>query len=623
MNIVLTKSFLIVFIASLISSWFVSSLLELLGKPIDSVLIDLIVFVVFIAVWIICSALVSWIAKKPFMKALERDAYSFLPSIVLLLFLFAPLIAESGANLPAGFENFPILLFAKLLLILVISLFVTIKVLLLSKELFELYHKKTSSKINSFHLTIFSAVIFFLIISWMLASSYFSFNIPAPDLWIFNQNFWNTLHGNFMYSTRLHGNYFVVDHFAIFLIFLIPIYALYQSPITLMIIQTAFIVLSVISLYLIAKKQFDCRFAGFSFAVAFLAFPALTFIALRHFHPVALSIPLLLFAFYFLNENKIKNFFVFIFLSLFVQETVALTIFFFGLWIAFAKKQKKIGLIVSAISLIYFLIVIFVVAPLLSGMPYKYLRSDPPLYAQFGSSPAEIISNIALNPVNTFSIIFVPQKLAYLASLFIPMALLSLFSLPLLLVAFPVFAQNLLSSVPNQASIYFHYNSEIVVFLFLSAMFGLQNLINFFSKWFDKKMLLRAGLFALLSASLLGAVFLGSTPLGLLDPLPMPTKFEPKDYSLSAHDKVLWEAIALIPENAEVRTESLMLVQLSSRKENDYFPYQYGKADYILLDSTVPSHDSAMFPEKVQQLKNDKNFQLIFEKDGVLLFKKV
>ncbi|MDO8537770.1 MAG: DUF2079 domain-containing protein [archaeon] len=618
----LNKGAIIVVLSALLSAHFVSSLLNQLNVNNSIIQLFGVTLLLFVVLWAGASFIVSWFAGKSMFYSMERDAYSFLGFIVLLLFLFAPMIAKYSQNLPAGFENFPILLFAKLLLILALALFIAIKVLFLPKELFELYHKKTNSKITAMHLTVFIAVIFFLVIGWMLMQSYYAFNIPAPDLWIFNQSFWNSLHGSFMYSTRLHAN-FLGDHFALFLLALLPVYALIQSPIMLMLLQTAFIALSVVPIYLIAKKQFDCKFAGFSFAAAFLAFPALTFIALRHFHPIALSIPLLLFAFYFFQENKIKHFFAFIFLSLFVQETVALTVFFFGLWIAFSRKNKKIGLTTSAIALIYFIAVIFFIIPSISGMPYRYLSSNSPLYANFGSTPIEIISNIILNPVNTFSIILSPQKIGYLASLFISSAWLSLFSLPLLLVVIPVFAQNLLSSVPNQASIYFHYNAEIVVFLFLSAIFGLQNLINFFTKWFDKKMLLRSGLFAILVASLLGAVFLGSTPLSLVDPLPMPTTFEPKDYSISAHDTIVWKAISMIPAEANVRTESLILVQTSSRAENDYFPYQYEKADYILLDQSIPSHDSAMFPEKVQELRNNKSFQLIFEKDKVLLFKKV
>ena len=58
----------------------------------------------------------------------------------------------------------------------------------------------------------------------------------------------------------------------------------------------------------LARKHLDSERAGLGFALAYLLFPATQWVALSEFHPVALACPLLLFAFWFLDEDRLVPF---------------------------------------------------------------------------------------------------------------------------------------------------------------------------------------------------------------------------------------------------------------------------------------------------------------------------
>lgn len=91
--------------------------------------------------------------------------------------------------------------------------------------------------------------------------------------------------------------------------------------------------------------------------------------------------------------------------------------------------------------------------------------------------------------------------------------------------------------------------------------------------------------------------------------------------SIDPHSQYLWEAIALIPNDANVSTEGMMISQLSSRENINYFPWKYHSFEYVLLDTTRESHASYLRPELLEEVTSNKDFQLLFMKDGIFLFK--
>ena len=120
---------------------------------------------------------------------------------------------------------------------------------------------------------IISYTIFF---SWYSILKHYAFLTTAFDLGIFDQALWSTLHGKFLYTT-LHGEEASVTfahHFQPILLLILPIYAVYQSPETLLVLQSFFLALGALPIYWIARKKLN-ELAGLVFSASYLLYPAL------------------------------------------------------------------------------------------------------------------------------------------------------------------------------------------------------------------------------------------------------------------------------------------------------------------------------------------------------------
>jgi len=535
-----------------------------------------------------------------------------------LLFLFNPFsgmgelrgINLSGFGLSVAASLWAILTISPMLALLLLERFSNLREGLFSRR--------------SVYLAVASYFAVFLALSFL---RYFSFNSAPPDIWYYNQAMWSTLHGNFMgINIGPFTNYFGI-HFAPLLVALVPLYALFQSPLVLLLAQTAFIALGAVPVYWIAMRHLKSSRAAFSFSAAYLLFPALEFINLREFHAVALAIPLILLAWNYFEESRVKPFAFFFALSLLAEETVAPALFFFGLYAIFARRWKW-GVPMCIASFSWFLLAIFVFIPFFGNAPYVFLAGGSNnLYAQFGSNPPQIIAGMLSNPLNTISIVLSPVKLGYLAMLLVPVLLLSVFALPVILIAFPVFAQNLLSGYPAQSSIYFHYNSVLIPFLFVSAILGAKRLSESIAGRLSiprakEKAILGISL-AILVAAVLSNALLSPSPLSALSPVPTQANFSAQKYAFTPHDAIAWKAIGMVPAEARVSADSFFLAQLSGRKFAGYFPETLESADYVLIDSSRTDNPSASTAAKeFSELRSDSNFVRVFAQDGVFLFKR-
>ena len=109
--------------------------------------------------------------------------------------------------------------------------------------------KNNSYLLGSF---IFLYIIFFSIICIL---KYNNFLYNALDLSIINNVLYNTLHGNTLYSS-IQGHSYLGDHFTPILFLILPVYAIYQSPITLLVLQTIFLGLAALPIYKISQIIF-------------------------------------------------------------------------------------------------------------------------------------------------------------------------------------------------------------------------------------------------------------------------------------------------------------------------------------------------------------------------------
>jgi uncharacterized membrane protein len=453
---------------------------------------------------------------------------------------------------------------------------------------------------------VFSLIfIYVAIFSYLAFLKYISFSFHDIDLAIINQTFWNTAHGHFIptgpgESTILNGG-----HIFLIILMLTPLYAVIPHPLTLLVLQSLALGLGAWAIFLLARNVLNLSVATL-FAAAYLIYPALNYVNLYEFHVIALATPLLLFMFYFYYKNQWGAFLLFMFLALACREDVAISIFAIGVFILIQslsrkgdtkKRAFKWWLLPLVVSIAWFIVSIKIIQP--------YFRPESPpqantmagalgYYSWLGGSVLEIVQTIIFHPGKVLEGIFIKQKLLYLFHLFVPVAFLSLFSPTGLVMNLISLSEGLLSERFTHYSIRYQYSSLITPLIFISAIFGMKNILRW-RWWSGKKYYL---LLPLMIAPLMSAWFLGplfNLPDGI------------KSWSVTPEDKVRDIFIQKIPDLIPVMATFEFTPALSMRPELFYFYHVYSASRHRGFDKNVLAAQ-----EKCRYLLVDFNDYLTF-----------
>ena len=448
--------------------------------------------------------------------------------------------------------------------------------------------------------------------------SYTGYN--SFDKAIMYQIFWNALHGNFFYSS-INGTYYFAGHQAwIFLLFF-PFYAIYPHPITLSVISSLLISLGALPVYWLAREKLGNSIYGLFFAIIYLMYPPLSWMYLESIKAEIFAAPLLLFTFYYFQKDDFKKFLIFMLLSLMCKENIPLVIIMFGIYALLDKKDKKWIIIPVIAGLFCFALEFKVVMPYfmqLSGNPFPVGSGICARYDYLGHNFTEIIKTILLHPLFTLEYALTWPKIEYIYLLLSPLAFLSLLRPKILLLALPIFAQNLLSNCPYQYSIHFHYNAVLVAILIIATIYAVSDIVRFLS---DRKYINGINKNTVLSVILI--VILICTSYSVIS-------FGAQGKALNAiqtyqeSDKIQStnELIKMIPENASVSADIYLAPHLSRRKELAFFPQKSQTYEYVLINPTHPTWVSqeSHFKSVVHLMKN-KNYKIIVFMEPYVLFK--
>jgi len=328
------------------------------------------------------------------------------------------------------------------------------------------------------------ALVYAVAFSAIAHFKYENFNYDDFDLAIFSNAMWNTVHGHFMFTEIRAGCYFK-DHVPVILLVLVPLYALFPSPLTLLYAQSVMLGAAAIPLFLLARREAN-GFWGILFAVMYLLYPAVGFINLFEFHPLAFVPALLLFALYFFRAKRYAPFLVFAGLTMMCREEVSLTVMMIGLYALIARRRWHWIVAPAAAGLIWFFVCFHVIIPHFNKGENIYGQ----LYGEMGRTPGEVIETAITKPAKTLRIAFKKDvqpgrppvdKLGYLQKTFAPTSYLALANPEALLIAVPQLALNLLVDTNQHASpptIYFQYTATLIPVLFFSSVLGLARLLR-------------------------------------------------------------------------------------------------------------------------------------------------
>ena len=395
------------------------------------------------------------------------------------------------------------------------------------------------------------------------------------DLGNMTQAVWSTAHGDVLSVTDVHGEQIsrLGSHFDPILALLAPLWLLWPSPELLLVVQAVAVGLGALPVFWLAREHLEHELPAAALAGAYLLYPPLQWLTVSDFHPVALACPLLLYAWWFLDQWRLLPFAACAAAAIATKEHVGLAVAGMGVWYALRYRLRTGTAIAAAAGLAAVVAALVVV----------------PHYAAAGTSAFESrYDDPGLDG----------RDLSYLASLLLPLALLPLAAPLALVAAVPELALNLLSSTVTQTSVKTHYGATIVPPLLAATVYAVERLG-------ERLAYVAAG------AALVGAIVLG--PVGRID------------IGAGPHEAAARRAVALVPDDAAVSATNGLGAHLSTRRRIFSFPV-LREATWVAVDTRRLTYLDSLEPERARpplaQLRQDPRWRVVFADDGVLVFRR-
>ena len=245
-----------------------------------------------------------------------------------------------------------------------------------------------------------------------------AFNSGRFDLGNMVQVVWSTAHGDPFRMTDLQGDQIsrLGAHTDFLLAAFAPLWWLWPDPSLLLAAQAAAVALGALPVFWLARKHLGSARAALGFALAYLLYPPVQWLVLDDFHAVALACPLLLFGFWYLDEDRLGAFAVVASLAMLTKEEIGFAVAGLGIWYALAGGRLRAGLAIAAAGTTVSLLLILGVMPAVSGGESDFYRR----YGEVGGSPGGIVETILTDPVHVLEVAFDGRGLGYLVRLFAP-----------------------------------------------------------------------------------------------------------------------------------------------------------------------------------------------------------
>ncbi len=347
-----------------------------------------------------------------------------------------------------------------------------------------------------------------------------------------------------------------------------------RIPSSLLVVQAIAVASGAIPVYWLARKRLASDSPAAALAVAYLAYPPVQWLTMSDFHPVALACPLLLYAWWHLDERHLWTFALLAALAMTTKEHVGLAVAAMGIWYAVRYRTPQTGAVIVGLAGAAALVATLVVVP---------------HFAPAGASAFESrYDSPSLDG----------RDLAYLAALLVPLLLLPLAAPLAALAAVPELALNLLSSTLSQTSVKTHYAAVAVPALFAATVYGAA----------------RVGprlAYVVVPMTIAAMVLLG--PLGRVD------------LAADGHDAAARRALALVPADVPVSATNTLGAHLSDRRRIFSFPVLQ-EATWVVVDEQRLTFLDSLEPGRskaaLEKLRRDPQWRRVFAQDGVVVFRR-
>lgn len=368
------------------------------------------------------------------------------------------------------------------------------------------------------------------------------------------------------------------DHFKPLIFLYVPVFKLFPSAITLLVIQALLIVSGVFPLYILARDRLKNERWALAVVACYCCYPPVLGTAWSFF-PSVVSMSFLLWAFLMVSRKRFVAMWFFLLLTLAAKETMALPVLSFGAYLFLIEKKRIHGVVVASVALFWLIVCLHWVIP--SFAPdgqYPYFK----LYSDRSSSLFGMIVDILMNPVRLFQRIFSETIFHYLLGLLMSVAFLPLVGWRIWILSFPILAQNILS-----LEVYVYpswpaglWSAPIVPFTFLAVIFGLAGLRRRYSS--------NVGRYA---------VFL----MLLLSLMCLPVSRHKGIWTNSSMNRLTEYLENTLPSGSRVSTNIMIAwPRWSLRYRLSSFPFNLADYDYVVLrlsNDVVEQYEEGLFEQ--------------------------
>jgi uncharacterized membrane protein len=431
------------------------------------------------------------------------------------------------------------------------------------------------------------------------AANYLLYLAPRYDLGNMVQAVWSTSHGRFLYMSGWSGGDVsrLSFHLDPFLAFLVPLWWIWANPVVLIAAQALAVVSGVLPVYWLARKHVADHRLAVAFGIAYLLYPSTQFNTFTPIgiHAVSFAVPLILYAIWFLDEERLVWFALFGLLAATTKEEIAAAVGGLGIWYAVRRGRRLAGMSIFVtgygLALANFLLVIPHFA---SNGQLSFTQR----YANVGSTPGGMLRTAVHNPTAFIDQMTTVHKLVFVILLFVPFLGLWIFEPIMLVGALPDLAINLLSAKPAQTTVFYQYTAGIIPFVVAASILGSARLRR--GRRAPALLVVAASCFALVS---------------------------PLDYtSVSIHERssketvAIREALKLIPPDVPVSASQTLGAYVSTRRSVALFPY-VGNTSWVIVGERV-KEDPPTFGRTRRRLRASKAWKTVFDSAGITVFER-
>ncbi|MEQ8968949.1 MAG: DUF2079 domain-containing protein [Coleofasciculus sp. C1-SOL-03] len=509
------------------------------------------------------------------------------------------------------------------------------------------------SQVSRSRLAITAALAFFCMALIFGLHRHYTF-YSSYDQGIFNQVFWNNLHGRFFessLSSQLSTNvvhqgevprvdyHRLGQHFTPALLLWLPLYALFPTPATLTVLQVTLVTAAGLVLYFLAQEYLELTLAGM-ITVSFYCANAVIGPTLSNFHDIS-QIPLLVFGLLLAMEKRCWwLFWLLAVLLLAVREDAGIGLFGVGVYLILSRRYPRIGLAVCSLSFGYIILLTNLVMPLFSeDISQRFMMERFGQYASGDeASTLEIIWGMVSNPGRVLVELVTPlgRTLNYLLGQWLPLAFVPAISPASWMIAgFPLL-KLFLGKGESVLAINIRYAMTVVPGLFYGAILW----------WSKHQELYRRSRFRYfwifcISLTLFFSYTSSASALNRAFYFMLPDSFDPWVHiSLPQqwrHVQQMRPLVSQIPPDASVSATTYIIPHLSSRREIIRLPdlrlrndqQEVIKVDYMIADLWRLQQYQVAFDQErgllaslvslIDQVTAKQEYGIIGFEDGVIL----